>query len=88
MWVVMLYRLRCCTGCDAPASFATQSVSLPLGQGGLSGALRPSEEVPPLPCGQAAQQPCLRQRQLPAKALFVDRVKFAISWFGYNEFSL
>lgn len=86
---VMLCRLRCCAGCDAPASFPTRSVSPPHGHGGPSGAQWSSEQVPPTsPGGGAARQPCLRQRQLPAKALFVDRAKFAISWFGYNEFSL
>lgn len=87
--VVTLRRLRCCVGCDAPASFAARSVSLPHGPGGTEpGHIGPWRRFPPLPGGQAARQPCLSQRQFPAKALFVDRVKFAISWFGYNEFSL
>lgn len=70
-----------CVGCDAPASCTTPCVPLPRGQGGQKGVRCPSEEIPSL-------LERLRRRQLPAKALFVDRVKFAISWFGYNEFSL
>lgn len=58
-----------------------QHPAQPHGQGGLKGVQSPSEEIPSL-------LERLRQRQLPAEALFVDGVKFAISWFGYNEFSL
>lgn len=46
--VVTLRRLRCCAGCDAPASFAARSVSLPHGPGGTEpGTLALGGDSPP-----------------------------------------
>lgn len=59
--VVTLRRLRCCAGCDAPASFAARSVSLPHGPGGTEpGTLALGGDSPP--CQVA------RRRGSPASA--------------------
>lgn len=43
-----LRTLRCCAGCGAPASFPSQSVSLPHGQGDQAGGAVSLRRGPPL----------------------------------------